>query len=132
MLSGGLGPTAMARFARDVLQMRGVKWLIIFEGVNDIGGSSNGATTATQLNTAFSSFADMAHAQGIKVYGATITPFNGNSYYSVDHEAARTTVNNFIRTSTKFDAVHRPRHGGARSGRRRRACCRRTAWTACT
>jgi lysophospholipase L1-like esterase len=105
VLSGGLGPTAMQRFARDVLQMRGVKWLIIFEGVNDIGGSSNGAATATQLNNAFSSLADMAHAQGIKVYGATITPFNGNGYYSVDHEAARTMVNNFIRTSTKFDAV---------------------------
>ena len=105
VLSGGLGPTAMARFSRDVLQMRGVKWLIIFEGVNDIGSSSNGGSTATQLNNAFSSFADMAHAQGIKVYGATITPFNGHSYYSVDHEAARTTVNNFIRTSTKFDAV---------------------------
>jgi lysophospholipase L1-like esterase len=105
VLSGGLGPTAMARFSRDVLQMRGVKWLIIFEGVNDIGASSNGASTATQLNNAFSSFADMAHAQGIKVYGATITPFNGHSYYSADHEAARTTINNFIRTSTKFDAV---------------------------
>ena len=105
VLSGGLGPTAMARFQRDVLQMRGVKWLIIFEGVNDIGGSSNAATTATGLNNAFSSFADMAHAQGIKVYGATITPFNGNSYYSVDHEAARTMVNSFIRTSAKFDAV---------------------------
>ena len=105
VLAGGLGPTAMQRFARDVLQMRGVKWLIIFEGVNDIGGSSNGAATATQLTTAFSSFADMAHAQGIKVYGATITPFNGNSYYSADHELARTMVNTFIRTSTKFDAV---------------------------
>ena len=105
VLSGGLGPTAMQRFARDVLQMRGVKWLIIFEGVNDIGGSSNGASTATQLTTAFGTFADMAHAQGIKVYGATITPFNGNSYYSADHELARTMVNTFIRTSTKFDAV---------------------------
>jgi lysophospholipase L1-like esterase len=105
VLSGGLGPTAMQRFQRDVLQMRGVKWLIIFEGVNDIGGSSNGATTATQLTNAYGQFADMAHAQGIKVYGATITPFNGNAYYSADHEAARNTVNNFIRTSTKFDAV---------------------------
>jgi len=105
VLSGGLGPTAMQRFARDVLQMRGVKWLIIYEGVNDIGGSSNGASTASQLAIAFSSFADMAHAQGIKVYGATITPFNGNSYYSADHEMARNTINNVIRGSTKFDAV---------------------------
>jgi lysophospholipase L1-like esterase len=85
--------------------MRGVKWLIIYEGVNDIGGSSNGAATATALTNAYGQFADMAHAMGIKVYGATITPFNGHSYYTADREAARTTVNNFIRTSTKFDAV---------------------------
>lgn len=105
VLTGGLGPTAVARFARDVLGMRGVRWLIVFEGVNDIGGASSGATVATQLIAAFGAFVDMAHAQGIKAYGATITPFGGNAYYSVDHETARTTVNDWIRTSNKFDAV---------------------------
>ena len=106
VLSGGLGPTAQARFMRDVLQMRGVKWLIILEGINDLGGSSSGATTATQLTTAFGSLADMAHTAGIKVYGATITPFNGNNtYYNADRESGRTMVNSWIRTTTKFDAV---------------------------
>jgi lysophospholipase L1-like esterase len=104
VLSGGLGPTAMARFTRDVLQMRGVKWLIIFEGVNDLGGSGNGASTATQLETAFSSFADMAHAAGIKVYGGTITPL-GTSYFNTDREAGRQAFNSWLKTSTKFDAV---------------------------
>src|SRR3954463_10410294 len=89
VLAGGLGPTAMQRFARDVLGMRGVKWLIVFEGVNDIGGAASGTTVATQLINAFGQFVDMAHAQGIAAYGATITPFGGNAYYSVDHEAAR-------------------------------------------
>jgi lysophospholipase L1-like esterase len=102
VLAGGLGPTAQARFPRDVLQMRGVKWLIIFEGVNDLGGSSNGANTAAQLQTAFTSFADMAHLQGIKVYGATITPL-GTNYYNADRDAGRNTINDWIRTTSKFD-----------------------------
>jgi lysophospholipase L1-like esterase len=104
ILTGGLGPTAQARFARDVLQMRGVKWLIVFEGVNDLGASSNGATTAQQLITAYGSFVDMAHAMGLKAYGATITPL-GTSYYTADRDTGRNTVNSWIRTSKKFDAV---------------------------
>jgi lysophospholipase L1-like esterase len=104
VLSGGLGPTAQARFMRDVLQMRGVKWLIVFEGVNDLGGSSSGATTAQQLITAYGSFVDMAHAAGIKAYGATITPL-GTNYFTADRESGRNTVNTWIRTSNKFDAV---------------------------
>jgi lysophospholipase L1-like esterase len=105
VLTGGLGPTAMQRFARDVLGMRGVKWLIVLEGVNDIGGAVSGSAVATQLINAFGQLVDMAHAQGIKAYGATISPFGGNSYYSIDHEAARTTVNEWIRTGGKFDQV---------------------------
>src|SRR4029450_8908613 len=100
----GLGPTAQARFMRDVLQMRGVKWLIVFEGVNDLGGSSSGATTAQQLITAYGSFVDMGHAAGIKAYGATITPLGTNSF-TADAESGHNPVNNWIRTSNKFDAV---------------------------
>jgi lysophospholipase L1-like esterase len=85
--------------------MRGVKWLIVLEGVNDIGGAVSGSAVATQLINAFGQLVDMAHAQGIKAYGATISPFGGNSYYSIDHEAARTTVNEWIRTGGKFDQV---------------------------
>ena len=104
VVSGGLGPTAMQRFARDVLGQRGVRWVIVFEGVNDIGGSS-GQTVATSLINAFTQFVDMAHAAGIKAYGVPITPFGGSMYDSADHQTARATVNDWIRTSGKFDAV---------------------------
>jgi lysophospholipase L1-like esterase len=104
VLSGGLGPTAVSRFDRDVIGQSGVKWLIVFEGVNDLG--SNGtAQTANALISAYQTFITKAHAAGIKVYGATITPFGGNSYDAGTHEAARQTVNTWVRTSNKFDAV---------------------------
>jgi lysophospholipase L1-like esterase len=104
VVSGGLGPTAMQRFARDVLGQRGVRWVIVFEGVNDIGGAS-GQSVATNLINAFTQFVDMAHAAGVKAYGVPITPFGGSSYDSADHQTARTTVNEWIRPGGKFDAV---------------------------
>lgn len=105
VLRGGLGPTASRRFDRDIMQQEGVKYIIIFEGINDLGGSRNGAETAKGLIEAYQKMINTAHERGIKVYGATITPFKGNNYYSPDHEAARTTVNEWIRTSGQFDAV---------------------------
>jgi len=105
VLRGGLGPTASSRFNRDIMQQEGVKYIIIFEGINDLGGSRNGAETAKGLIEAYQKMIAAAHERGIKVYGATITPFKGNNYYSPDHEAARTTVNEWIRTSGQFDAV---------------------------
>jgi len=106
VVSGGLGPTATQRFARDVLGMRGVRWVIVFEGVNDIGGSSSsGQAVATNLINAFTQFVDMAHAAGLKAYGVPITPFGGSMYDSADHQTARATVNDWIRGSGKFDAV---------------------------
>jgi lysophospholipase L1-like esterase len=104
VVSGGLGPTALQRFARDVLGQRGVRWVIVFEGVNDIGGAS-GQTVATNLINAFTQFVDMAHAAGIKAYGVPITPFGGSNYDSADHQTARATVNDWIRNGGKFDAV---------------------------
>jgi lysophospholipase L1-like esterase len=105
VLSGGLGPAATMRFDGDVLKQAGVRWLIVFEGVNDIGNASNGASTASSLINAYKSFVSKAHAAGIKAFGATITPFNGNGYYSADHESARKTVNDWIRAAGNFDAV---------------------------
>ena len=107
VVRGGLGPTALSRFNRDVLSQNGVRWLIIFEGVNDIGTSraSDSATVATNIITAFEKFIAEAHAHHIRVYGATITPFGGSFYDTPAHEAARQTVNNWIRNSGKFDAV---------------------------
>jgi lysophospholipase L1-like esterase len=108
VVSGGLGPTAVARFQRDVLNQSSVSWLIVFEGINDIGGSAtgNGPTTASNIITAFGSFIDMAHANSIRVFGIPITPFGGNTMYdSTEHQMARDTVNAWIRTSGRFDAV---------------------------
>jgi lysophospholipase L1-like esterase len=95
-----------------VLAQTGVRWLIVFEGVNDIGTAE--ATDAAQkqvaadLIGAYEQIIVRAHAAGIRVYGATITPFGGNAMYddpAGDREAARQAVNEWIRTSRQFDAV---------------------------
>ncbi len=106
ILHGGLGPTALSRFSRDVLDQSGVRWLIVLEGVNDIGGSrGTNSPVAQNLIAAYEKFIVQAHAHHLRVYGATITPFGGSFYDSPAHEAARETVNDWIRTSGKFDAV---------------------------
>jgi lysophospholipase L1-like esterase len=112
VLNDGLGPSVLARVDRDVLAQSGVKWLIVFEGVNDIGTAV--ATQAAQqqvasdLIAAYQQIITRVHAQGIRVYGATITPFGGNTSYDDPagfREAARQAVNAWIRTSHQFDAV---------------------------
>jgi lysophospholipase L1-like esterase len=104
---GGLGPSAINRFERDVLDQSGARWLIIFEGVNDIGGvsESRAPLLATNLINAYTQFASKAHARGLRVHGATITPFGGNHYYTDAHEAVRQTVNAWFRTNTVFDGL---------------------------
>lgn len=108
VLRGGLGPTGLNRFNGDVLKRAGVKWLIILEGVNDLGGtrdSTAAANVADGLIAAYDKMINDAHAQGIKVYGATITPFNKSSYGRPYREVARNKINNWILTSGHFDAV---------------------------
>jgi lysophospholipase L1-like esterase len=108
VVRGGLGPTAVARFDRDVLGQRGAKWLIVSEGVNDIGGArgdEGSAQVAHDLIDGYKQFIARAHARGMRAYGATMLPFNGSQYGSAAHEAARATVNAFIRDSNAFDAV---------------------------
>jgi lysophospholipase L1-like esterase len=104
---GGLGPAAVKRFDRDVLSQSGVRWLIVFEGVNDIGGArgERASMLGTNLIAAYTQFATKAHAQKIRVYGATITPFGGAGYYSDAHEAIRQEVNAWMRTNTVFDGL---------------------------
>lgn len=107
VLSGGLGPTGVSRFDRDILGQQGIRWVIVFEGVNDIGAvtSSRAATaTAANLIAAYQQFVTKAHAKGLKIYGATIMPFNGNGYYNSYSEQCRNTVNQWIRTAGNFDA----------------------------
>ena len=101
IVAGGLGPTALKRFDRDVLEPKGVRWLIILEGVNDIGKSFN-PRIAEQVIAAYEEFIEKAHAKNIKVYGVPILPFMGSQY---SNETARQTINEWIRTSGKFDAV---------------------------
>jgi lysophospholipase L1-like esterase len=112
VLHDGLGPNALARFDRDVLASTGVSWLLVFEGVNDIGTAD--ATAAAQdrvaadLIRAYRQLVVRAHAQDLRAYGATLTPFGGNEGYDDAaglREGARRTVNDWIRRSGVFDAV---------------------------
>lgn len=108
VLKNCLGPAAVNRLDRDVLNQNGVRWLIIFEGVNDIGGVRNADAAdkvSAELIAAFEKMIDNAHAKGILVYGATILPFGGSSYFSIDSESARSKVNEWIRNSGRYDAV---------------------------
>jgi lysophospholipase L1-like esterase len=108
VVRGGLGPTALNRFDRDILSQNNVKWLIISIGVNDIGGirtAEDAPKLVEDLITAYNQLIDKAHAKGIKVYGATIMPF-AKSFYDKDFRLeAREKVNEWIRTSGKYDAV---------------------------
>jgi lysophospholipase L1-like esterase len=112
VLHDGLGPNVLARLDRDVLAQSGVKWLVVFEGVNDIGTADSTEAAQKQvagdLIAAYEQIVSRARALGIRVYGATITPFGGNAMYDDPQgyrEAARQAVNAWIRTSRQFDAV---------------------------
>ncbi len=98
-----LGPAGVARFRRDVLQQAGVKWVILFEGVNDIGTSRH--SVAGPLIATDRKLIALAHAHHLKIYGATITPFGKSFYDSPAHEAAWRRVNHWIRHSGAFDGV---------------------------
>lgn len=112
VLNDGLGPNVLARLDRDVLATSGVDRLLLFEGVNDIGTAP--ATVADQkalgadLLVAYEQIVLRAHAEGIRAYGATITPFGGNTGYDDPaglREGTRTAVNAVIRRGGLFDGV---------------------------
>ena len=105
VLGGGLGPSASSRYQRDLLGQEGVKWIILFEAVNDFGGAQNGVQTANRIKEVFKQIIREAHQKGIYVFGATITPFKGNNYYSADHEKGRSVLNEWIRTTKMLDGV---------------------------
>ena len=107
VLFGGLGPTAVSRYDRDILNQSGVRWAIVFEGVNDIGGVSSATAATTTANNLIAACKQMivkAHAKNVRIYGATIMPFNGNSYYNQYSESCRNVVNQWIRTKGDYDA----------------------------
>ena len=105
VLRGGLGPTGKDRYQRDLFEQEGVKWIILFEAVNDLGSSRNGVETAQRIIDVYEQIISQAHEKGICVFGATITPFKGNNYYSEDHEKGRSMLNKWIRTSDMLDGV---------------------------
>jgi lysophospholipase L1-like esterase len=108
VVRGGLGPTALDRFDRDVLSQQGTKWLVLLEGINDIGGlrkAEEAPVIAQQLIDAYKVMIHKAHAKGIKVYGCTILPFAKSFYDAPFKQEARDIVNAWIRTKGSFDAI---------------------------
>ena len=106
------GPSAISRFDRDVLGQNGVKYLVILEGINDIGRLSAGRMMgpedeidAQQLKHGLAQIADRAHQHGIKVFAATLTPYGGAGYWSDKGEQVRKDYNNWIRNCGLFDGV---------------------------
>lgn len=105
VLGGGLGPAAVNRYPRDLFGQEGVKWIILFEAVNDLGYARNGVQSAERIIDVYKQIIEEAHQKGIRVFGATITPFKGNNYYSEDHEKGRSIINDWIRTTEMLDGV---------------------------
>jgi len=104
---GNAGINALARFDRDVLALPGVTHVIVMEGINDIGTSGqNGiVATAADLIAAHKQMIDRAHERGLKVYGATLTPFEGAAYFTAEGEEKRKALNQWIRTGGAYDGV---------------------------
>ena len=105
VLRDGSGASALARFDRDVIGQAGVKWVMLLEGINDIGHGDRDPVTADNLIGAFRQLIERAHTHGIGVVGCTLTPYEGAGYSRPEGEAIREALNQWIRTSGAFDAV---------------------------
>jgi len=114
--SPSYGVSAEARFERDVLDQPGVRDVIVLEGINDIGFSAGPSrpgglpppgpgVSAAQIVAGYRQLIAAAHARGLRIFGATLLPFQGAGYYSAAGEATREAVNHWIRTSGAFDGV---------------------------
>jgi lysophospholipase L1-like esterase len=107
------GPSVLARLDRDVLAVPGLKWVVLLEGINDIGHSTAAQlleqeVSADQVIAGMRQIIERVTARGARIVGGTLTPFEGTSYggfYTSDGEAKRQAVNRWIRTSNAFDAV---------------------------
>jgi lysophospholipase L1-like esterase len=110
LLRYGLGPSALARFDRDVLSVPGLKVIILLEGINDIGvglrnTSATDQVTAEALEAADRQIIERAHEHGLRIIGATLTPYQGALYASSAGEMVREGLNHWIRSSGAFDGV---------------------------
>ena len=104
------GPSAVDRFDHDVLELPNVKYMILLEGINDIGHSYDPVhpydhITAAELIAADRLLIARAHANGIRIFGATLTPYMGAKYASPAGEQVREALNQWIRTGGEFDGV---------------------------
>jgi lysophospholipase L1-like esterase len=107
------GVNALARFDRDVLAQPGVKYVIVLEGINDLGHAGSSApesetVRAEDLIAGMKQMIERAHEKGLKIFGATLTPFEGTpfkGYFTPEKEAKRKAVNEWIRTGKAFDGV---------------------------
>jgi lysophospholipase L1-like esterase len=108
LLSTNAGPAALARLDRDVLSVPGVRYVVVLEGINDIGWAKNAHVAPPrpeELVAAYRQIVARAHAHGVKVFGATILPYKGAGYWSEEGETVREAVNRWIRMPGHFDAV---------------------------
>jgi lysophospholipase L1-like esterase len=108
------GPSGLARFNRDVLDQPGVRAVIVLEGINDIGYSQdadvgceapNTNVSAAQIIGGYQKMIAMAHAHGIRIIGATLTPFESSWFWTIEGQQKWAAVNHWIRTSGAFDGV---------------------------
>jgi lysophospholipase L1-like esterase len=121
VLDDGAGQSALARFDRDVLSVPGAAYVIVFEGVNDLGisfGNFQGPLAelfksmvpknkagAQAMIAGYRQLIERAHSRGLKILGATIAPYEGAAYYSPEGESVRRQINTWIRTGGAFDGV---------------------------
>ncbi|MBQ8867586.1 MAG: SGNH/GDSL hydrolase family protein [Bacteroidaceae bacterium] len=110
MLGSGLGPAGKDRYTHDLLEQPGVKWIILFEAVNDLGWARDAMWSANAIIDLYTKIINEAHAKGIRVLGGTITPFKNNGYYTEDHEAGRQHLNQWMRTTPLLDGVIEMEH----------------------
>jgi lysophospholipase L1-like esterase len=108
VLRDGAGVSAVARFDRDVLSQSGVKWVMLREGINDIGREASNPAEMVEANDVIGGYKqiiDQAHTHGLKIIGCTLTPYGSAGYQREHGESVRQKVNEWIRTSGAFDAV---------------------------
>jgi lysophospholipase L1-like esterase len=106
VLTDGAGANALSRFDLDALSYPGVTHVVVMEGINDIGQARQNSTpTAEDIIAGHKQLIERAHARGIRIYGATLTPFYGAAYYTEVGEAKRQALNTWIRTGKAYDAV---------------------------
>jgi lysophospholipase L1-like esterase len=114
VLSDGMGVSALQRFERDALDQAGVTHVVVLEGINDIGMSNfsigglpkrDPPPTAEDIIQGHRQFIERAHLRGIKIIGATLTPYDGALYFTPDGEKVRQAVNQWLRTSNAYDGL---------------------------